>query len=97
MDWLAMSPDMNPIEHAWDQMSLWIRDMDRRPPSNLAELPQSIHKVWLFRLLERGTRAIINSITSVITWSIQAARGLVIWLLICFKQGFGHLAFNLFY
>ena len=33
----AMSPDMNPIEQIWDQMSTWIRDMDR-PPWNRAEL-----------------------------------------------------------
>ena len=28
MDWVARSPDMNPVEHVWDQMSVWIRDMD---------------------------------------------------------------------
>ena len=28
MDWTARIPDMNPIEHVWDQMSVWIRDMD---------------------------------------------------------------------
>ena len=28
MDWRAWSPDMNPIEHVWDQMGVWIQDMD---------------------------------------------------------------------
>ena len=28
MDWRALSPDMNPIEHVWDHMGAWIRDMD---------------------------------------------------------------------
>ena len=28
MDWPARSQDMNPIEYVWDQMSVWIRDMD---------------------------------------------------------------------
>ena len=27
MHWPALSPDMKPIEHVWDQMSVWIRDM----------------------------------------------------------------------
>ena len=27
-DWPARSPYMNPIEHVWDQMSVWIRDID---------------------------------------------------------------------
>ena len=32
MDWPARSPDMSPIEHVWDQMSVWIRDMDDPRP-----------------------------------------------------------------
>ena len=34
MDWPARSLDMNPIEHVWDQMSVWIWDMDG-PPSTI--------------------------------------------------------------
>ena len=36
---------MNPIEHVWDQMSDWIRDMDD-PPSIVAELNNAVHQAW---------------------------------------------------
>ena len=45
MDWAARSPDMNPIEHAWNQMSVWIRDMDD-PPSTVAELNNAVRQAW---------------------------------------------------
>ena len=38
MDWPALN--MNPKEHVWDQMSIWVRDMDP-PRSNLAKLHQA--------------------------------------------------------
>ena len=31
IDWPAKSPDMYPIEHIWDQMTIHIRDMDSLP------------------------------------------------------------------
>ena len=45
MEWPAMNRTMNPIQHVCDQMSVWIRYMDRSP-TNLAELHQAIHKAW---------------------------------------------------
>ena len=43
MDWPARTPDMNPIEHVCDQMSVWIRDMDD-PPSTIAELNNAVRQ-----------------------------------------------------
>ena len=45
MDWPARSPDMNPNEHVWDQMSVWSRDMDD-PPSTVAELINAVGQAW---------------------------------------------------
>ena len=45
MDWPARSPDMNPTEHIWDQMSVWIQDMDD-PTFNVAELNNAVRKAW---------------------------------------------------
>ena len=36
---------MNPIEHVWDQMSVWIRDKND-PPSTVAELNNAVHQAW---------------------------------------------------
>ena len=47
MDWPARSPDMNPIEHVCDQMSVWIRDKDDPPtPSTVDELNNAVHQAW---------------------------------------------------
>lgn len=45
MRWPAMSPDLNPVEHFWDQLQ---RDINRlRPrPATAAELQQAIVQAW---------------------------------------------------
>ena len=45
MNYPAMRPDMNLIEHVWDQISIWIRGMDR-PYSNPTELHQTVRQAW---------------------------------------------------
>ena len=46
MDWPAQSLDMNPMEHIWDQMPVWIWDMDD-PPSTVAELNNAVCQAWV--------------------------------------------------
>ena len=45
LPWPALSPDMNPIEHAWDYIDRAIRRMDN-PPTNLAQLSNALVNVW---------------------------------------------------
>ena len=45
MDWPARSPDLNPIEHLWDQMGRKVRSLNRSPQT-LAELKISLEMIW---------------------------------------------------
>ena len=40
MQWPARNPDLNPIGHIWDQMGMFIRDMDN-PPTTVARLREA--------------------------------------------------------
>jgi len=41
----ACSPDLNPIEHVWDEMGRRLRDRDV-PPRNLEELEENLQQIW---------------------------------------------------
>ena len=45
MEWLAVSPDVNPVENLWPQVT---RTMDPSAiqPTNLAELRQAVIDAW---------------------------------------------------
>ena len=72
MDWPARSLDMNLIEHVWDQMSVWIRDMDD-PPSTVAELNNAARQLWAAVRLGR-VRTLVESMPRHIR-ALLAARG----------------------
>ena len=44
MEWPAQSPDLNPIEHVWDQLEKAIRN--RKPPKNTNELVSYLMEEW---------------------------------------------------
>ncbi|KAK7091284.1 hypothetical protein V1264_008988 [Littorina saxatilis] len=45
MDWPANSPDMNPIEHAWDMLGRRVRE-NHAPPANLQQLLVLFQQEW---------------------------------------------------
>ena len=45
MDWPSLSPDLNPIEHLWDELGRRIRRR-QRPPQTLRELRQALEQEW---------------------------------------------------
>jgi hypothetical protein len=45
MEWPAVSPDMNPIENLWSEITRTL-DASANQPTNLAELQQAVIDAW---------------------------------------------------
>ena len=45
MDWPALSPDLNHIEHLWDHIQLMLNRQQSRP-TTAAELSVAYQRVW---------------------------------------------------
>ncbi|GFX00580.1 transposable element Tcb2 transposase [Trichonephila clavipes] len=56
MDWLACSPDMNPIEHVWDALGKQVA-CRQPPPQTLQELEKALLEEW-----DRIPQLVINSL-----------------------------------
>ncbi|GFU76095.1 transposable element Tcb2 transposase [Trichonephila clavipes] len=56
MEWLACSPDMNPIEHIWDALGRQVADR-KPPPQTLQELERALLEEW-----DRIPQLVINSL-----------------------------------
>ena len=57
MDWLSMSPDLNPIEHLWDILK---RKVEVRKVSNIHHLRDVIMEEWK-RTPVTTCEALVNS------------------------------------
>lgn len=70
MQWPALSPDLNPIEHLWDEIQRRLNDVRPRP-TTAAELRQAFLRVWaqvpmafinrLIHSMYRRCTAVINA------------------------------------
>lgn len=70
MDWPAMSPDMNPIENLWSDLSRALNQVDNQP-TNVAQLTQAVIDCWrnipdqklstLVSSMPRRVRALYNA------------------------------------
>ena len=45
MNWPALTPDLNPIEHLWDEIQRWLNE-EQPSPTTAAELSVAFQRVW---------------------------------------------------
>lgn len=73
MDWPALSPDLNPIEHLWDELKRKVRA--RNPaPTSIGELKTALEEEWE-RLPQELVKKLIRSMKNRLRSVIQARGG----------------------
>lgn len=73
LPWPARSPDLSPIEHAWDELGRSVRNGYSRPASDLKELANRLKDQW-----ELIDQTVLNSLCDSMFERIsacEAARG----------------------
>jgi transposase len=71
--WLAMSPDLNPIEHIWDMLGR--RILAREPPvQNIRQLEAALHREWQ-QLSQQDIRRLTGGMRRRVEAVIQARGG----------------------
>lgn len=72
LDWPPCSPDVNPIEHVWDEIDRRVRQLPQ--PQNLAELERDLINTW-YNLPQRVLCNYVNSMRSSCLAVIRANGG----------------------
>ena len=73
LPWPSRSPDLSPIEHAWDELGRRVRDAYFQPPSTLEDLEKRLKEQW--ELLDQTSlNSLCDSMFERIS-ACQAARG----------------------
>ena len=73
MDWPAYSPDLAPIEHAWDELGRRVRN-NHAPPANLHDMGQLLMAEWQ-AIPQEFFRRLINSMRQRCVECIRARDG----------------------
>jgi hypothetical protein len=73
MDWLAQSPDLNPVEHLWDELELRLRSRPQRSTS-LTAMATALLEEWAAIPLETF-RHIVESLPARVRAVIKTKGG----------------------
>ena len=71
MTWPAQSPDLNPIEHLWDQLG---RRLDRYTPRNKQQLWEIVRDDW-YKITTDVTKKLVESMPRRLQTVIAAKGG----------------------
>ena len=71
--WPAFSPNLNPIEHLWDELDRRVRRRDN-PPSSVPELEQALLQEWN-NIPQMTVNNLINSMTRRVQSALDANGG----------------------
>ena len=70
LDWPACSPDLNPIEHVWDQLCRVVHQR-LTPGYNLCHVRQFLHKEWAI-LTQANIRTLVTNVRASVAACIDA-------------------------
>jgi transposase len=73
MNWPAQSPDLNPIEHLWDESQKRLNE-EQPSPTTAAELSVAFQRVWALILIAFINR-LVNSMSRRCAAVINAGGG----------------------